>query len=119
MRRYYVVGKVKELPPGERKLVPVGGKNGIGVFNVKGRFYALKNLCPHKGGPLCQGRLRPHVISPDVYQLDHEGDSEVLKCPWHQWEFDLRTGKALYDSHLRAKTYPVTVEEDEIVLHLR
>jgi nitrite reductase/ring-hydroxylating ferredoxin subunit len=117
MRRC-VVGKVKELPPGERKLVLVGGKSGIGVFNVKGRFYALKNLCPHKGGPLCLGRLRPHVISPDVYQLDHEGDSEVLKCPWHQWEFDLRTGKALYDSHLRAKTCPVTVEGDEIVLHL-
>ncbi len=117
MRRY-VVGNVKELPPGERKLVPVGGKGGIGVFNVKGRYYALKNLCPHKGGPLCQGRLRPHVTSPAVYQLDREGDGEILKCPWHRWEFDLRTGKALYDSHLRAKTYPVSVEEDEIVLHL-
>ena len=117
--RFYPIGKVGELPLGQRKIVPIGGKGGIGVFNVKGCFYALKNLCPHKGGPLCLGRLRPHVISPDVYQLDHEGDSEVLKCPWHQWEFDLRTGMALYDSHLRAKTYPVTVEEDEIVLHLR
>ena len=117
MRRY-VVGNVKELPPGERKLVPAGGKSGIGVFNVKGRFYALKNFCPHKGGPLCQGRLRPHVTSPGVYQLDREGDGEVLKCPWHQWEFDLKTGKALYDPNLRAKTYPVSVEEDEIVLHL-
>lgn len=114
----YVVGKVKKLLPGERKLVPVGGKSGIGVFNVKGQFYALKNLCPHKGGPLCQGRIRPHVTAPDVYQLNSEGEGQVLKCPWHRWEFDLRTGKALYDSHLRAKTYPVTVEEDEIVLHL-
>ena len=42
MRRY-VVGSVRELPPGNKKLVPVGGKSGIGVFNVKGRFYALKN----------------------------------------------------------------------------
>ena len=114
----FVVGKVKELPPGERKMVRIGGKSGIGVFNVKGEFYALKNLCPHKGGPLCQGRLRPHVTSPDVYQLDHEAQGEVLKCPWHQWEFDLRTGKALYDSRLRAKTYPVTIEEDDIVLYL-
>ena len=114
----HVVGKVKELPPGERKLVRVGGESGIGVFNVKGCFYALKNLCPHKGGPLCQGRIRRHVTSPDVYQLKHEGIGEVLKCPWHQWEFDLRTGKALYDSRLQAKTYPVTVEDGEIVLHL-
>ena len=112
------IGKVEELPPGHRKIVSIGGKGGIGVFNVKGRYYALKNLCPHKGGPLCQGRLRPHVTSPAVYQLDREGDGEILKCPWHRWEFDLRTGKALYDSHLRAKTYPVSVEEDEIVLHL-
>ena len=56
MRRY-VVGKVKDLPPGQRKIVPVGGESEIGVFNVKGCFYALKNLCPHKGGPLCQGRI--------------------------------------------------------------
>lgn len=117
MKRH-VVGKVKELPPGERKLIPVGGKGGIGVFNVKGEFYALKNLCPHKGGPLCQGRLRPHVTSLGVYQLDREGEGEVLKCPWHQWEFDLKTGNALYDSTMRAKTYPVTVEDGEIVLHL-
>ena len=117
MRRY-VVGKVEELPPGERKIVPVGGKGGIGVFNVKGSFYALKNLCPHKGGPLCHGRLRPHVTSPDVYQLDRERESEILKCPWHQWEFELKTGVALYDPRLRVKTYPVTVEADEVILHL-
>ena len=117
MRRY-VVGKVEELPPGERKIVPVGGKGGIGVFNVKGSFYALKNLCPHKGGPVCHGRLRPHVISHDVYQLDRERDGEILKCPWHKWEFEVKTGIALYDSSLCVKTYPVTVEEDEIILHL-
>ena len=42
----HVVGKVDELPPGERKIVPVGGKGGIGVFNVDGTFYALRNMCP-------------------------------------------------------------------------
>lgn len=114
----YVVAKVEDLPPGERKIVPVGGKGGIGVFNINGAFYALRNLCPHKGGPLCQGRLRPHVISHGTYNVEYERDNEILKCSWHQWEFDLKTGVALYDPRLRVKTYPVTVEGDEIVLHL-
>ena len=114
----HIVGKVDELPPGERKIVPVGGKGGIGVFNVDGTFYALRNMCPHKGGPLCQGRLRPHVISDETYQVDFEREGEIIKCSWHQWEFDIKTGTALYDSRMRVKTYPVTVDGDEIILHL-
>ena len=114
----YVVAKVKDLPPGERKIVPAGGKGGIGVFNINSTFYALKNTCPHKGGPLCQGRLRPHVISQEVYQVQQERENEILRCSWHQWEFDIKTGVALYDPRLRVKTYPITVEGDEIILHL-
>ena len=117
MRRY-VVGKVEDLPPGERKIVPVGGKGGIGVFNLNDTYYALKNLCPHKGGPLCQGRLRPHIVSNCTYEVEFERDKEIIKCSWHQWEFDIKTGEALYDSRLRVKTYPVTIEEDEVILHL-
>jgi 3-phenylpropionate/trans-cinnamate dioxygenase ferredoxin subunit len=116
--KHYVVAKVHELPPGARKIVPVGGKAGIGVFNINGTFYALKNVCPHKGAPLCAGRLRPHVTCQEVYQLSYERENEILKCAWHSWEFDVKTGQALYDPHLRVKTYPVTVEGDEIVLHL-
>ena len=114
----HVVAKVDELSPGERKIVPVGGKGGIGVFNVGGTFYALRNLCPHKGGPLCQGRLRPHVISDETYHVDFEREGEIIKCSWHQWEFDIKTGTALYDSGMRVKTYPVTVDGDAVILHL-
>ncbi len=114
----HIVGKVDELPPGERKIIQVGGKGGIGVFNVDGTFYALRNMCPHKGGPLCQGRLRPHVISDETYHVDFEREGEIIKCSWHQWEFDIKTGAALYDSRLRVKTYPVTIDGDEIILHL-
>ncbi|MCZ6678219.1 MAG: Rieske (2Fe-2S) protein [Candidatus Poribacteria bacterium] len=117
MKRY-VVAKVEELPPGERKIVPVGGKGGIGVFNVGGTFYALRNMCPHRGGPLCQGRLRPHIISSGTYQTEFERENEIIKCSWHQWEFDIKTGRALYDPRMRVKTYPVTVEADEVILHL-
>src|SRR5437660_142864 len=51
----HVVATVAEVPPGERKLVMVAGRE-IGIFNVGGRFFAVRNRCPHQGGPLCQGR---------------------------------------------------------------
>ena len=117
MSRRYVVSAVDDLPPGERRIVPWGGRGGIGVFNVGGRFYALRNRCPHKGGPLCLGRLRPLVTADGVYTVEH-CEKQVLKCAWHQWEFDLATGRALYDPALRVKTYRVEIEADKVILYL-
>ena len=111
-----VVGRADEIPPGSRRVFAIGGARGIGVFNVEGRFYAVRNVCPHKGGPLCRGRLRPHVVGPEVNQIAFEREGEILKCPWHQWEFDLQTGWSLYSPRLRVKTYPVLVENDRIVV---
>ena len=117
MSERYEVAAVEELSPGERRIVPAGGRGGIGVFNVGGRFYALRNRCPHKGGPLCLGRLRPHVMAEDVYTVEHQ-DTQVLKCAWHQWEFDLATGQALYDPRMRVKTYRVEIEAGKVILYL-
>ncbi len=52
--REYVVCPVEEFPEGTKRILPVG-RYGIGVYNVKGAFYAIANHCPHEGGPLCQG----------------------------------------------------------------
>ena len=112
-----MVATAMELPPGKRKIVVVGGRE-IGIFNIAGKFHALRNICPHKGGALCTGRIRPHVVSPSVYQIDYEQDKQVLKCPWHQWEFDIKTGRALCDSSLQVKIYVVRWEGEEIVLYL-
>jgi 3-phenylpropionate/trans-cinnamate dioxygenase ferredoxin subunit len=108
---------VAEIGPGQRKVVTVGGRE-VGVFNINGEFYALRNSCPHRGAPLCHGRLRPLMISHGVYQLDSEREGEILKCPWHQWEFDIKTGQALFDDRLRVKTYDVRQEGDEVVVYL-
>jgi 3-phenylpropionate/trans-cinnamate dioxygenase ferredoxin subunit len=113
----HIVASIAELPPGQRKIVTIAGRE-IGVFNIKGDLYALRNICPHRIGPLCQGRLRPLVVSPAVYQLDHEREDEILKCPWHQWEFDIKTGRALFDDSLRVQTYRVELEGEEVVLYL-
>lgn len=113
-----VVCRVDEIPPGSRRIFVVGGARGIGVFNVDGRFFAVRNVCPHKGGPICRGRLRPHVVGPEVNRIAFEREGEVLKCPWHQWEFDLHTGWSLYAPRLRVKTYPVEIADDRLVLVL-
>lgn len=113
----HVVSPVADLPAGQRKVVVIDGRE-IGVFNVNGQFYALRNLCPHRSGPLCKGRLRPLVIGDTPLHLEHEREGEILKCPWHQWEFDIRTGQALYDEHLRVKTYLVQQEGNEIVIYV-
>jgi nitrite reductase/ring-hydroxylating ferredoxin subunit len=106
----YIVGTVAEVPPGERKIVEVEGRS-IGVFNVHGTFYALRNTCPHQGGPLCRGSIKGMTMpsAPGEYVWAREG--EILRCPWHGWEFDLTTGRAICEPHrTRVRTYEVTVE---------
>lgn len=117
MRRH-VVAQAEEIPPGSRRIVEVGGRHGIGVFNVGGDFVALRNLCPHRGGPLCEGRLRPFFLPGDVGDYRFERDGEILKCPWHEYEFELKTGVCPVAPHLRVQTYPVAVEGSEVVLYL-
>lgn len=56
-------------------------------------------------------------MSTGVYGVAHEREGEILKCPWHSYEFDLRTGRALFDPRLRVKTYSVQQEGDEIVIY--
>ena len=109
----YVVATVDELPPGQRKIVEIAGRS-IGVFNVGGEYFALRNRCPHQGGPLCLGPLGGVVSStgPGTYTYSRPG--EMLRCPWHGWEFDIRTGQSWFDpAGVRVRRYNVLVEGDE------
>ena len=105
----HCVGTVGEVPPGGRKIVEVGGRS-IGVFNLGGEFFALRNRCPHQGAALCSGPLVSCVTSgaPGSYEVSRAG--ELLRCPWHGWEFDGRTGQSWFDPKaVRVKAYEVTV----------
>jgi 3-phenylpropionate/trans-cinnamate dioxygenase ferredoxin subunit len=105
----YVVAAADEIPAGGRKLVAVGGRS-LGVFNVEGAFYALLNRCPHQGGPLCQGKLWGEVRAPAPGRYESEAPGVLLRCPWHGWEFDVRTGQSWFDpDHTRVRRYPVTI----------
>ena len=110
----YVVASVDEIPPGGRRVVEIAGRS-IGVFNVNGEFFALRNRCPHQGGPLCLGLISGFVSSsgPGGYILSRQG--EILRCPWHGWEFDIRTGQSWFDPRrVRVRRYDVTLEPAEL-----
>lgn len=132
----HVVAPVSEIPPGARKLVHVGRRE-IVVFNLAGEFFALSNRCPHLGGSLCDGVQTAVVESsePGDYRTSRPG--ELVKCPWHGWGFDIRTGKAwcdpatikvhCYDTSVRpgadvaahpraAETFDVRIEDDYVVV---
>jgi 3-phenylpropionate/trans-cinnamate dioxygenase ferredoxin subunit len=106
----FVVAAVDEIPPGGRKIVEVHGRS-IGVFNLGGAFFALRNRCPHQGGPLCEGRVWGALESERPGEFTYTRGGEVLACIWHGWEFDIRTGQSWCDPvKLRVRSYDVEVQ---------
>jgi 3-phenylpropionate/trans-cinnamate dioxygenase ferredoxin subunit len=107
----YLVGRADEIPAGSRKIVRVAGRS-IGVFNVEGDFYAIRNRCPHQGAPLCEGKLWGALSADTPGSFQYDGRKEILACIWHGWEFNLRTGRSWCDpQRLRVRSYDVSVDE--------
>lgn len=90
-----------DLPPGQCTEAAVGGK-AVAIFNVDGRFYAISNTCLHRGGPLGQGMLSgPSVM-----------------CPWHAWSWDVTTGENTANPELKVPSYPVKVEDGQVLVQV-
>jgi nitrite reductase/ring-hydroxylating ferredoxin subunit len=109
----HIVARTSEIPPGGNKVVPVEGRD-IVVFHVNGEFFALLNRCPHAGAPLDKAACVARLTSPEpgVYHRDRVG--ELLRCPWHGWEFDMRNGQSWFDpKRFKVRSYPVAVESGE------
>ena len=105
----HVVARLDEIPDGGRKRVVVKNRP-ITVFHVNGDYFALYDRCPHAGGSLAAGKLTGRVTSdgPGHYCLERPG--EIIRCPWHGWAFDLRTGRSECDpARLRVGTYEAGV----------
>ena len=96
------VASVNDVPPGERIVVEVGSKK-IVLFNIDGKFYAIDNTCPHRGGPLGEGSLHGTAVN----------------CPWHGAQFDVTSGQVLGPPASTGVTsYSTKVEEGEIWVDL-
>jgi nitrite reductase (NADH) small subunit len=95
------VGTLTQLPPGSAMQVEIGG-DAVAVCNVDGTLHAMNGICPHSGGPLGYGTL----------------DGPILTCPYHAWQFDCRTGTMPSDDLKLLDTYPVKVQDGEILVDL-
>jgi nitrite reductase (NADH) small subunit len=94
---FVTVARADEVPPGEVRTVRAGDEE-IALAHVDGSFYAVQHACIHLHGPLGEGKL----------------DGCVLTCPWHGWQYDVRTGENEFDRAIRLKTYEVQVDDGDV-----
>ena len=116
------VGAVEEFEDRSKRVVTVGNAE-IGVFRLGDDFHAWRNVCPHQGGPVCQGRLYPLVRENLDDQMKSHGrlydeDKLNIVCPWHGLEFDIRTGKHPGTSELALDPVTVQVEAGDVYVLL-
>jgi len=114
----HVVAQAEEIPPGGRKIVRIVGRGEIGIFNLSGTFYALKNTCAHQGSRVCLGKIVGTALPSDVYEYRYGREGEILRCPWHEWEYDIKTGQSVFDPKVRVTTYPVEVVDGAVTIVL-
>jgi nitrite reductase (NADH) small subunit len=114
-----VLGPASAFPQGRFRVVAVAGRE-IGVTRTAaGAVYAVRNSCPHRGAPVCMGTFGGTMLPSPRGVLSYGLEEEVLRCPWHGWEFDLGTGRALFGTaSRRLVTYPAALRGGEIVLTL-
>jgi nitrite reductase/ring-hydroxylating ferredoxin subunit len=99
MPNWVPVATTVDCPPGTA-LEVVAGDRIVAVYNVQGEFFALDGVCPHQGGPLGKGCLKGHVVT----------------CPWHGWQFDVRTGQHQFSPPIRQATLPIKVENGQVLV---
>jgi nitrite reductase/ring-hydroxylating ferredoxin subunit len=114
------VARFDDLPLDRGLVVEVEGRN-IGLFRVGEEVRAILNTCPHQGGPVGSGGIFPSVCAKVVDRrltewLDHE--RLVVTCPWHGWEFDLRTGINTADPRRRVRMFETSVEDGDVLVML-
>jgi nitrite reductase (NADH) small subunit len=120
--RLVPAAKADDLVPGERKVIKIDDLV-VGVFNVEGEWFAIEGVCPHQGGPLCDGGVFRHLdaeVTPDgkVRKFFRSTDHNIVACPWHGYEFDIRTGDCLVNPVYSVRTFGTHVEDGTVYVVL-
>jgi nitrite reductase/ring-hydroxylating ferredoxin subunit len=117
--RLHRVCSADELPPGGRVVTEIRGLT-VGVFNVNGDYYAIHDRCPHQGAPLCIGALTGVLEAGGPgFNFTYTRADELVRCPWHGWEFELATGRNISDPKVRVRTFAVHERNGEIFVETR
>ena len=88
------IAEVEDIPEGEGAGFDINGIE-IAVFNINGEFHAISNTCAHQRAPLC--KAGEEKINAESTWTGKRGgvnpESCTVSCPWHLWEWDLKTGE--------------------------
>ena len=113
----HTIGKVDDLRREGCRIVEIEGRR-VGVISVGTDLYAVHDRCPHMGASMCAGSVSGTLVASAPHEWVYGRDGRVIRCPWHGWEFDLETGRSLLEpAQTGLRTYRVTVDGDEAVLH--
>ena len=110
------ISALADLGRGDRRLISIEGKS-IGVFNTGSQIVAVLNICPHAFAPVCRGKLGGTTLPSEPGQFIWGRDNEILRCPWHGWEFDLHSGQCLTDRR-QLKRFPVVIRDEAIYVEV-
>ena len=119
-RKRYRVGGLGDFADNSHRVVDIDGRQ-VGVFHIKGKFYALPNICPHMTGPVCEAKILTGSLRSDEskdWKPEWVHDGEVIVCPWHGLEYHVPTGQSLAYEHIRIRRYKVTTEGDDVVVEI-
>ena len=109
----HIVARTTDIPAGSNKVVTIEGRE-IAVFHINGEFFALLNRCPHEGAPISKAQPVAKLESDEPGQYRRSRVGELLRCPWHGWEFDIRNGRSYFDPrNCKVRSYAVTVTPGE------
>ena len=113
----HAVAAVDEVVPGSARVLTVAGLE-IGLFAVAEGYRAYRNFCPHAGAPICRGEITRLPGPSSGANADVASERQILRCPWHAWEFDLATGENLAAPTCRLESFPVEVIDGQLVVSL-
>ncbi|WCK55986.1 Rieske (2Fe-2S) protein [Aneurinibacillus sp. Ricciae_BoGa-3] len=114
----YEAAQVGEIENGTCKILNIEGRS-IGVYYDGKEYFAIRNVCPHEQAELCKGTFSGTTLNSKPHEYIYGMDGEILICPWHGWEFDVKTGQSLVDpNRYRVKVYDVTVEDNRIFVQV-
>ncbi len=105
------------IPAGTRRLVEIKGRV-VAIFNVAGDYVAMHNRCPHMGGPICEGPITGTTMHTAKTEFIYGRDDELVRCGWHGWEFEIKTGRCLTDEKMRAKLFEVAIENGDLYVYM-
>lgn len=113
------IGPADQFPLDEFRIVTAGTRSIGVVRRADGTVDAVRNWCPHKGAEVCKVKLSGTTIPGPPGTLEWGHDGQIVRCPWHGFEFDIRTGKRPYsESTMRLRVYPARIENGEILVDL-